>query len=236
MADWQDRQEASVSRYASDAYDAWEIPARMFGQFIAATLTDRTGVVLDIGCGIKPTLPPVVSELGLTRYIGLEPLDVPVEREYQCLIASAESIPLEDASIDAVICSSSLDHIPDEDAAISEIKRVLKPGSPIYVWHGIYDPDTLIRTTTFESAFRHGPLLAPPLAAAHAALTIRRVAKRKRSLERGRRIDPYHERWYTRDGLRNAFTRWGFDIVRELEPPGFSSMFFEARASDRSRL
>ena len=235
--DWQARQEASAPRYESSLYgDTWTVPARMFGAFIAVTLTNRDAVVLDVGCGIRPTIPPVVSELGLSNYIGLEPLDVPVAREYECLIAPAEKIPLADNSIDAVICSSVLDHIADIDAGVAEMTRVLKPSGSIYVWTGLYDPDTLARVASLETALRRGPLAAPLRAAAHAMLTVRRVAKRKHRLATGQRIDELHERWFTRDLVRRSFDRWGWNIVRYQEPPGMAAAFIEARvqASPRS--
>lgn len=43
--------------------------------------------------------------------------------------ASAEEMPIEDASVDAVLCQMGLQFVPDKHAALSEMRRVLAPGS-----------------------------------------------------------------------------------------------------------
>jgi SAM-dependent methyltransferase len=42
--------------------------------------------------------------------------------------ASAEAMPLPDASFDAVLCQMGLQFVPDKHAALSEMRRVLAPG------------------------------------------------------------------------------------------------------------
>ncbi|HZD41684.1 MAG TPA: methyltransferase domain-containing protein, partial [Terriglobales bacterium] len=42
--------------------------------------------------------------------------------------ASAEAMPLPDASFDAVLCQMGLQFVPDKHAALSEMRRVLLPG------------------------------------------------------------------------------------------------------------
>jgi ubiquinone/menaquinone biosynthesis C-methylase UbiE len=103
------------------------------------------GRVLEIGIGSGLNLPlygPPVRSV-----IGLEPspellrmargrgagLSVPVE----FLEASAEAIPLDDGSVDAVVTSWTLCTIPDAPRALAEMRRVLKPvGALLFVEHG----------------------------------------------------------------------------------------------------
>ena len=42
--------------------------------------------------------------------------------------ALVESLPLQDASVDAVISNGVIDLVPDKDAVLDEIDRVLRPG------------------------------------------------------------------------------------------------------------
>lgn len=126
--EWTERQHESIERYADESYEEDPTQGQMFGNFIATGI-DREDVVLDIGSGLFPDLPHYVAQLGLKRFLAIEPLTTPVDRSYPCLVgAVAERIPLKDGSVDAVLFATSLDHIEAEDEAIEEVKRVLKPG------------------------------------------------------------------------------------------------------------
>lgn len=55
-------------------------------------------------------------------------------------LAGAEDIPLADATVDVVLMFKSLHHVPVEqmDAAMQEIRRVLKPGGLAYISEPIF--------------------------------------------------------------------------------------------------
>ena len=48
--------------------------------------------------------------------------------ELSFAVGDALATPFEDASMDMVVCSEVLEHIPDYKAALSEIRRILRPG------------------------------------------------------------------------------------------------------------
>jgi SAM-dependent methyltransferase len=54
--------------------------------------------------------------------------------------ADATSLPYEDDSMDAVVLVAVLGEIPDQDAALQEIARVLKPGGRLVVGELFGDP------------------------------------------------------------------------------------------------
>jgi ubiquinone/menaquinone biosynthesis C-methylase UbiE len=54
------------------------------------------------------------------------------EHPFTYRIIDAQSIPLEDQSLDIVIANHMLYHVPDRAKALAEIRRVLKPGGRFY--------------------------------------------------------------------------------------------------------
>ena len=68
--------------------------------------------------------------------------------------ASAEDMPYEDAFFDAIVAVSSIEFVPDLDAACHEIRRVLRPSGRFYVITPGHSPilDFGLRVLTGESA------------------------------------------------------------------------------------
>ena len=55
-----------------------------------------------------------------------------LDRPFMSEIADAQAIPFAGASFDGVIANHMLYHVPDLDRALSEIRRVLRPGGCLY--------------------------------------------------------------------------------------------------------
>lgn len=99
-------------------------------------------IVLDLGCGegrhvINTYLQADVIALGVD--LNIRDLKTANERftpfqqnsetkVFSLQQADATRLPFADASIDKIICSEVLEHIPDYQAVLREIKRILKPG------------------------------------------------------------------------------------------------------------
>lgn len=102
-------------------------------------------VLLDIGCGPRGSLEWAT---GAARRIGLDPL----AKEYlrlgadrhrmEYIAAPSESIPLPDASCDAVFSFNSLDHVEDVERSAAEIRRVLRPGGIFLLLVDVNHPPT----------------------------------------------------------------------------------------------
>jgi len=58
-------------------------------------------------------------------------------------VGDAERLPLEDGSVDAVICECALCTFPDKRGAVSEFARVLRPGGRIGIADIVLDPERL---------------------------------------------------------------------------------------------
>jgi len=50
------------------------------------------------------------------------------------VVGDIHTIPMNDESVDAIICSSVLEHIENPTQAVAEMKRILKPGGKIFVY------------------------------------------------------------------------------------------------------
>lgn len=102
-------------------------------------------VVLDLGCGngrhtfealkrgahviaadLKPEVLEHVSEWVAAMYSQNE---IPEGTSFIAVRANALALPFPDSTIDHVIASEILEHIPQDEDAIREIARVLKPGA-----------------------------------------------------------------------------------------------------------
>jgi ubiquinone/menaquinone biosynthesis C-methylase UbiE len=64
----------------------------------------------------------------------------------------AQALPYEDASFDAVVLITVLGEIPDQDAAMAEIARVLRPGGRLVVGELFGDPHYTSPTALRERA------------------------------------------------------------------------------------
>lgn len=118
--------------------------------------TERSPLLLDLGCGhgrfLRWLAPRAERLVGLDRSARLlavagealraDALSVPCG----LLFGSAQEIPLADASVDRITCVRVLQHLPDQDRALAEVRRVLRPGGTlILVQYNWASPHGLIR-------------------------------------------------------------------------------------------
>jgi len=115
--------------------------------------SELQGEVLEIGFGTGHNLPFLPSDV--TRLLAVEPSRRSVDLARDRINATAvnvdvvgldgQRLPVEDESVDAVLCTWSLCTIPDAVAAVREAHRVLRPGGRFhFVEHGAA-PDEGVR-------------------------------------------------------------------------------------------
>ena len=105
--------------------------------------------VLDVGCGEKPYY-PFFSRA--SEYVGVDTSHPAAD-----LFASAESLPVGDASFDLVLCTQVLEHADDPAQAVRELRRVVKPGGRVLAsTHGVqvYHPDPVDLTRWTHTGLR----------------------------------------------------------------------------------
>jgi SAM-dependent methyltransferase len=126
-------------------------------------LASASGSVIEVGAGTGLNLryyPPAVTEVLATEpdphmfrrlARALDESRVPV----QLRRATADELPAPDGSVDTVVCSLVLCSVPDVSAALSEARRVLRPGGRLLFFEHVraLDPRFARWQDRFEGAW-----------------------------------------------------------------------------------
>ena len=160
-----------VYRFPAPAFIGWFLDSdlRRWMQ-PAAALVERSGVregmrVLEVGCGsgaYTTFVARAVGAQGEVHALDIQPamlaqlerkLRLPAHRDIENIRlheGSAYALPFEPASLDLVYMVTVLPEIPDQERALAEVRRVLKPGGILAVTEFLVDPDYPLRATTVQ--------------------------------------------------------------------------------------
>lgn len=131
-----DRRWARYNKRALDMLPLWMVE-REFGR------------VLDVGCGTGNLLPLLEAPgYRMQEYVGvdLSPEMLRVARSKPShvpagwITADAARLPLPDSSFDIAVSASALHYWDDVDAALAEIRRVLRPDGHLLLLDWVRDP------------------------------------------------------------------------------------------------
>jgi SAM-dependent methyltransferase len=98
---------------------------------------------LDVGCGTGALCAAIANRCAPAALAGVEPSEGFLAAARDSLgdratlaQGSATAIPLPDASVDVIVSGLVLNFVPQQDAALAEMRRVAAPGGTIaaYVW------------------------------------------------------------------------------------------------------
>ncbi len=134
---WKDRLAAATRRVL-------DLQAASTWNDLSVLLPSARGVVLDVGCGAQPyrhLLSPEVTyqaidNSGAEEHFGYS---MPDTTYFQ-----GDRWPVADASVDFVLCTEALEHVPDPATFLAQAARCLRPGGRLLVtvpfaarWHYI---------------------------------------------------------------------------------------------------
>ncbi len=139
------------------------IGAPLASDLVSLATLRRGERVLDVACGTGVVARLAAEEVGGTGSVaGLDvnpgmlavarsatPSDLPIEWHE----ASAEAMPLPDASFDVVLCQMGLQFMPDKPAALREMRRVLVRGGRLIL--NLPGPTPRLFTIMAEALDRH---------------------------------------------------------------------------------
>jgi arsenite methyltransferase len=139
--------------------------------------------VLDVGCGpgfYTAELLDVVGDAGSLVAIDASPAMLELARG-RCAgrpnaafhQGDATGLPVEDAAFDRAVCVQVLEYVAEVDAALTELRRALRPGGQAVVWDIDWstlsmhttDPERMARTLRAWDRHLHDPWLPRTLAA-----------------------------------------------------------------------
>jgi ubiquinone/menaquinone biosynthesis C-methylase UbiE len=128
-----------------------------------AALTSRLARALEVGLGdvvVDVACGPGTSALQLARETGcgvigvdLAPPAASDDPRVRFVRGDAESLPLEDASVEGALCECALCTFPDKAAAASELARVLRPGARLALSDLTARPEELPASLTSLTAW-----------------------------------------------------------------------------------
>jgi ubiquinone/menaquinone biosynthesis C-methylase UbiE len=152
-------------QWASTYENSW-LQRAFFDRAHQATLALAAGIVhqpvsvLDVGCGTGKLLRRATTYWPEAQLIGVDPANGMIEMAKRLtpnatfFTGMAEALPLQDASVDLALSTSSFHHWQDQAAGIREIARVLRPGGYFILVDASF-PDWLARV--FRMKRFHSP-------------------------------------------------------------------------------
>ncbi|MYK89183.1 MAG: methyltransferase domain-containing protein, partial [Acidobacteria bacterium] len=88
------------------------------------------GIVLDGGGGHRQSYLEFLDVVAADRLVSVDIRPTPD----LSVAGSVTLLPFKSASVDTVLCFNLLEHVFDHDAALREMRRVMKPGALLYGW------------------------------------------------------------------------------------------------------
>jgi ubiquinone/menaquinone biosynthesis C-methylase UbiE len=215
----------------AEAYRDWWGPViapsavRLLDRLSGADLDGRPFDLVDVGTGTGALAIAALERWPRAQAIGVDPasrmLELAAEEasrhgsdvadRLRLAVATADRLPLTDASADAAVSSFVIQLVPSRSAALREIARVLRPGAPVAVltWQDdrlSFEPDD-----AFMLAVEELDIDAPPLGGDARPYTTPEAAAaelRRAGFERVSARTEWLEHRYTPESYLQVLEHW----------------------------
>jgi SAM-dependent methyltransferase len=117
-----------------DTSDYAYICVNLIERSISILAPELSGDLLDVGCGNQP------YRSYFTRVKSHQACDFDASRGNVDFACPADQIPLDNESLDSILCTEVLEHVPDPLAVWNEFHRLLRPGGKVLLTTPMYWP------------------------------------------------------------------------------------------------
>lgn len=124
----------------------------LFGDSREWVCSQAVGETLEVAVGTGLNLPNYPADVQLTGIdLSHEMLSLArrradeLGRDVELQEANAHALPFDDGSFDTVVCTFGLCSIPDDDAALAEMHRVLRPGGRLILADHVASTSLVVR-------------------------------------------------------------------------------------------
>lgn len=106
--------------------DSQAVMQAMMAPYLTPDLT-----LYDVGCGEKPFAAFLKDRVA--RHVGVDVDYGFYDVSHIDLVGSADDLPMADGSVQAILSSQVIEHLPDPEKAVAEAARVLEPGGLLFL-------------------------------------------------------------------------------------------------------
>lgn len=184
-----------------------ERPDRRLSRIIGLVEELHPGSLLDLACGSGYLLDQLATRID-AELTGVDVYDEQPGKSWSYRAADLTAgVPFDDASFDVVVAGEIIEHVPDPDALLREIRRVLRPGGHLV----LSTPNIVSWANRLLVPLGVQPLFTETSSEMH-------LGRRLRVLGQGNQVQG-HLKIFTHRALAEILERTGYRTIRRIGVP-----------------